>query len=262
MLHSERLENIRNILKEKKTVTCKELCLLYNVSDVTIRKDLAKIEKEGLIKKIHGGAILKESHEEEHINHPNISHLIDIKKASNYEVKLQIAKLALQQIDDGDIIFLGSGTSCYLLAKLLKQKNNLIVVTNNLSAVSELIHNVKKVLLIGGEVSTVDNITYFSSTINPSQQLESIFVNKAFTGCSGIDIKAGITVNSIISTYIYNAIPDIKRQWFMMIDDDKYDKIGMYQVCSPNSIDQVISNNIPPKYKDYFDSTNIGYIEL
>lgn len=261
MLHSERLESIRNIIKTKKIVTCKELGSLYNVSDVTIRKDLSIIEKEGLIKKIHGGATLIEEPEKKEKHEQSLSP-INTSKVSNYDIKVKIAQLALDQIDDGDIIFLGSGVTCYILATLLKQKKNLLVVTNNLSAVSVLIQNVNKVLLIGGEVSTVDNMTYFSSIRNPSQQLESVFVNKAFTSCSGIDLKAGITVNSIISTYIYKAIPDIKRQWFMMIDDQKYEKIGMYQVCSTKSLDYIISNKIPKKYSEYFDSNNIEYITL
>jgi DeoR/GlpR family transcriptional regulator of sugar metabolism len=259
MLHSERIENIRSIIKEKGTVTCKDLCSYYNVSDVTIRKDLALLEKDQFIERIHGGAVLKKQHTKNAEKQNPLSN-IDKLNVSNYEVKFEIAKIALDQINDGDIIFLGSGVTCCILAELLKQKNDLIVVTNNLSAVSILIHNVKKVLLIGGEVSTVDGMTYFSSIRNPSHQLESVFVNKAFTSCSGIDLKAGVTVNSVISTYIYKAIPDIKRQWYMMIDDEKYDKIGMYQVCSIESLDYIISNKIPNDYLNYFKSNKIQAI--
>lgn len=260
MLHSERIEDIRNIIKERETVTCKELCSHYNVSDVTIRKDLAILEKEKFIKRIHGGAVLNKQSTDD-LGRLNSLSNIDRSVVSNYDMKVKIARLALEQINNGDIIFLGSGITCCILAELLKQKNDLIVVTNNLSAVSILINNVKKVLLIGGEVSTVDNMTYFSSVRNPSHQLESVFVNKAFTSCSGIDLKAGITVTSVISTYIYKAIPDIKRQWYMMIDDEKYDKIGMYQVCSIESLDYIISNEIPNDYLNYFKSNKIQSIE-
>ncbi len=259
MLHEERLNVIRSLILTNKRVMSSELREKFGVSDVTIRKDLAILAKEGNIEKIHGGAILKNS---------DIQPLESILPAfpDHYSKKNfllnKIVRYALDQIHDGDTIFLGSGRTCCALAKLLGEKKNISVVTNNISAISDLIKCNVKVFLVGGEVATVDNVSYFSSIEKPSQYLESIYVNKAFTSCSGLDMNAGITVNSIISTYMYKAIPSIQRKWFMLVDKEKFNKIGMYKVCSLDSLDCIITNDISEEYALFFKDSNINYVSV
>jgi DeoR family fructose operon transcriptional repressor len=254
MLQEERLEDIRKKVIQEKKVLVNELVKEYGVSDVTIRKDLQILTKEKLIKKIHGGALLNESREN------NFKNLLEEQDLEKDKVKSKIIKIALNQIKEGDTIFLGSGRTCSLLAKELKNFKQLTVVTNNLSAVMDLLNSSCKLYIVGGEVTTTDSRTYFSSIENASQYLKSIFVSKAFTSCSGLDLNAGITVNSIISTYIYKNLSDINRSWYLMIDEEKFDKMGIYKVAELNQINCVIANKIPEKYKKYFNENKIKHL--
>lgn len=250
MLQEERINAIRQQIITNKKVTISELCQKFKVSDVTIRKDLQVLSNEGLIKKMYGGALLNESFS------PTASHMVS--NTSNFsEDKKIVAQLAASQIEDGDTLFLGSGITCSLLAKELSAFKNLTIVTNNVSALNDLLAMPCKLFIIGGEVATVDKVTFFSSIENPSQYLQSIFVDKAFTSCSGLDLTAGITVNSIISTYIYKSMLQIKKRWYLMLDEEKFDHMGFYKVADLNQVDYLISNNIPDNYFSYLNNENI-----
>jgi DeoR family fructose operon transcriptional repressor len=239
----KRLEEIKETLYHNGKVFVAELSQKYHVSEVSIRKDLTKLENQGYAIKFYGGAALAAP---------------DAKTSSNETdffqdpIRLALAKRALQEINDGDCIFLGSGRTCCILARLLNEKKNLTVVTNNISALNDLIGHVAKVYLIGGEVTTTDHQTLFSSWDQPQSFTENIFVNKAFTSISGLDLKAGLTVNSIISTYVYRHIPGMSHHWFLIVDLSKFDRIAIYPVAELNAPQTIISNAIPKKYQDYF----------
>lgn len=253
MFKIERISEIKRIITESKSVKVSDLCARFNVSDVTIRKYLTILENEGFIKKTYGGAVLIE-------NSGSAASPMYL-TTENEQIKKHIAELALSCINDGDTIFLGSGETCVDLAKILVNFKHLNVVTNNFSTISYLYGNVAKVFFIGGEVTSVDGTTKFSSIENPAKYLEDVFVTKAFTSASGVDLAADITVSSIISTYMYKCIPSIKRKWYLMVDASKFGRIGLYKVASISDIDCVIANDIPPAYIDAFISANVQIIK-
>lgn len=256
MLQEERINEIRKKVIENKKVLVSELCKQYGLSGVTIRKDLQLLHKEGVIKKIYGGGLLNENFLK---NKKTLANENNFKFHGN-DAKEKVVNLALLQIQDGDTIFLGSGVTCSLLAKKLYKFKNLTVVTNNISALMDLISFQCKLYIIGGEVTTVDSETYFSSIENASQYLKTIYVSKAFTSCSGIDLNAGITVNSIISTYIYRNLSDINRRWYMLVDNEKFGRMGIYKIADLNQIDYIISNTISKAYSAYFKENGIKYL--
>lgn len=132
--------------------------------------------------------------------------------------RIALAERACEEIQDGDSIFLGSGQTCCYLAKLLERFHNLSIVTNNITALSDLLKTDSRVYLLGGEVTSTDAHTLFSSPENPSTFTNHVFVSKAFTSISGIDLQAGLTVHSIVSTHIYRNLPSIARSWYLMAD--------------------------------------------
>ncbi|NCA99309.1 MAG: DeoR/GlpR transcriptional regulator [Clostridia bacterium] len=247
----KRWEEIKETLFREGKVTVAELSQKYQVSEVSIRKDLTKLENEGFAIKFYGGAALAA---------PDADR--DTASADFFQdpIRLALAKRAVQEINDGDCIFLGSGRTCCILARLLDGKKNLTVVTNNITAMQDLIGHVAKVYLIGGEVTTTDDKTLFSSWDLPQSFTESIFVNKAFTSISGLDLKAGLTVNSIISTYIFRHIPTMSHHWYVMMDLSKFDKIAIYPVAELKLVQTIIANAIPEKYQSYCQENGIEMV--
>ncbi len=110
MFAIQRLESILELLNEKGIVQVNELVKLLNVSDVTIRKDLNKLQKDGLITKTHGGAILNKE-----LSNPSL--ISTPKSQISTDNRDVLAQIACSYIQDGDTIFLGSGNTCTAFAK-------------------------------------------------------------------------------------------------------------------------------------------------
>lgn len=235
---TSRLDAIRNLLLTQKKVQVNELSEKFQISTVTIRKDLALLEEEGVAQRIYGGAVLAET---------VFPATFDVPQDG---VRALLAERACDEISDGDSIFLGSGRTCCCLAKRLSRFQNLSVVTNNITALGDLLKSNARVYLLGGEVTSTDAYTLFSSPENPHSFTDHIFVSKAFTSISGIDLHAGLTVNSIVSTHIYRNLPSITRSWYLMADSSKFDQIAMYPVAGLDAVSCLITDRLPDSYQE------------
>ena len=174
----------------------------------------------------------------------------------------QLAQFACSTICDGDIIFLGSGRTCCILAKLLHKFSDLSVVTNNITALDDLLPSGVRIYLLGGEVTSTDGITLFSSPEDPANFTQNIRVNKAFTSISGIDLDKGLTVNSIISTYIYRYLPEICNQWYLMTSSNKFNKLSMYSAAKLTDVNCIITDDYPPEYEAFFRENHIEIVTV
>lgn len=249
MMYS-RIQQIMDILKVNKKVYVNDLSARFNISKVSIRKYLTELENQGLAVRFYGGASLVQAP--------------PYKDAAQYIYSdphwITLAHRARKQITDGDSIFIGSGRSCCVLAREMTGIKNLTVVTNNITALPDINRNANRIYLIGGEVTSTDNQTLFSSWESPLSLLENIFVNKAFTSVSGLDLKAGLTVDSIISTYIFKQILDMAQRWYLIADSTKFDKVAIHKVADLGQIHAIITDNLPQRYADLFAKLNVEII--
>ncbi|RKX88040.1 MAG: hypothetical protein DRP70_07225 [Spirochaetes bacterium] len=250
-MSESRINEIKELLKQKKKVYVNDLSARLNVSKVSIRKYLSRIETQGFAIRFYGGASLVEASSFED----------GIERVYSDPLRVSLAHQARKHIADGDSIFIGSGRSCCALARELTGLQDLTVVTNNITALPELIKNATRVYLIGGEVTSTDNQTLFSSWESPQTQLGNIFVNKAFTSISGLDLKAGLTVDSIITTYIYKQIPSMAHRWYLIADSRKFDKISIYQVAELSQIHTLITDKIPQHYAEGLAALNVEVVQ-
>ncbi|MCY6371139.1 DeoR/GlpR family DNA-binding transcription regulator [Clostridium ganghwense] len=251
MLVVERMEMIKQILRNDKKIDINSLTSMLGVSDVTVRKDLDKLQEEGFLKKIHGGAILAESKD----NFENEKIII-----SNLQQKEKIAEMAYKTIQKGESIFIGSGTTSYLLAQKIRKEDRISVVTNNVSALNILLPNCVNVVLIGGEVISQNGIMFTLGGKKISNSLEGVYVNKAFTSVTGVDLNAGLTVTKEFSVYIYKHISKITNNWTLMIDESKYNRIGLFYAASLDSPNCIITNKMDDQYKKEFDEKGIDVL--
>jgi len=145
MLKETRKDKISSILEEKKDLTINELKKYFNVSLSTIHRDLDVLEREGRIKKVHGGVLLNKVEDIETQN--------EIRLKTNISLKKEIAKKALEYVEESDCIFIDNSTTCYYFAKELAASGykKVIVVTNSNLIPSLLINNKYiKVVSTGG----------------------------------------------------------------------------------------------------------------
>ena len=176
MLAIERKNEILDKLRAEQRVLVSDLAEYYNVTEETIRRDLDKLEKEGYATKTYGGAILGNS------------------TKTNVDAKNQIAALASRLIEDGDHLMLDDSSTSLYLAKKLKEKKNLTVITNSVELVVEL-NGIEgwTIILTGGRLKP-DSLALVGD--QTQQMLRRYHVDTAVMSCKGIDLKAGVTDSS------------------------------------------------------------------
>jgi DeoR/GlpR family transcriptional regulator of sugar metabolism len=248
MLIFERHRKIKEILQEYTHIDVMTLSSILNVSQVTIRKDLEQLEKDGVLTRIHGGAILNQDPLEK-INEESDS-LID--------EKAMIGKLASRLIDEGNIIFLGNGNTCIQIAKHIKSIKNISVITNNISIIEELFacENIN-LFGIGGKVQKMKGGFYFYGSLS-IEAISKLHFHKAFLSPTGVHIQYGYSVSNPEVLDLYNAVKAVSDKIVMVSDYSKFDKVSMVQFSSLKDMEILVTNeNIPVKYKEFFFSAGV-----
>lgn len=220
MFAEERQKKILELLKKNRRVSNTELIKKFGVSGTTIRIDLTELEQKGLLSRTHGGAILKED--------PVFGEdSISSRRGKNRERKECIARKARKEIHDGDTILLDSGTTALELAKLLKDVNNLTVITNDLQVALKLqkYHEIHLILL-GGRVRTSFECTVGGMGI---RTLEELSVDKVFMTTNALSVQKGATTPNLDNAEIKREMMKIGNRKYLLCDSTK---IGTKTVCS------------------------------
>lgn len=254
MYAAERLAKIKRIIREKKRIDVSTLSRLLAVSEVTIRRDLLKLEKEGYIIKTYGGAVLQELVDEGSKSGMPGFNLEDDPYLAEKE---QIGKIAANLVQDEQIVFLGPGTTCYQIAVNLIQKKNLTFVTNNLYVISLLqkAPNIK-VIGVGGEVNYARNCL-----VGPIAQdcIKYLHVNIGFVTVDGINLDRGYTLNDFAVLDIIRTVKLNSDEMVLAADYSKFDKNALTSIGDLKYFKKVITNSrIPAEYKNYFFENCIG----
>ncbi|EXX85734.1 DeoR faimly transcriptional regulator [Paenibacillus darwinianus] len=242
MFAIERMNKIKEILFKDKRVDVFELSELFSVTEVTIRRDLDKLEQMGFLVKIYGGAVLKED--------AALQPLIAESEDELIEEKRMIGKIASHMIDDGDAIYLSPGTTSLEIARNLKGKKT-TVVTNDITTALELKDAAgSKVLLTGGDLIPSTSKLVGGFTL---QTLEGIHINKAFIGVKGAHLDTGYTVDTYEETMVVQQVKKISSEIIMVADYTKFNRKGFAKLGDLLMADKVITNKqIPAEYKKYY----------
>lgn len=231
MLFEERAKLIINQLEEKSTVSNKELIKLLNVSEATIRRDLDVLEEEGILNRVHGGAILKKIEVKEDT--------MEEKFVLNLKEKKQIAKIASIVVEEKDFIFLDAGTTTFELIPYLKDKN-ITVVTNGLMHLEELMKYNINSYLIGGHIKKSTKALVGSIALN---NLKTVNFSKAFIGANGIDSKYGLTTPDIEEASIKSKAIENSLKAYILVDGSKFGKVYFSKIAELNQ-GTIITNDI------------------
>ncbi len=214
-LAPKRLERLREILRIDHVVSVEELCRRLEVSAATVRRDLAQLESLGEVRRVHGGGVGTESRLEEP--------LFDDKTSIAAREKQRIAQAALKFIQPNDTIFLDGGSTVLELARLIRDRSNLTVVTNSLRAAIELAAQGPRVILIGGEFRRLSQ-----TLVGPLTRLtlDEVHVDKAFMGTIGLTLEEGLTTTDPSEAYTKELVMQHARQVFLLADHSKVGKVS------------------------------------
>ncbi len=241
MLQEERHKRIIDQLKKESTVRISELSESLGVTRQTVRRDLSELDKDGIIKKVHGGAVL---------NRTNIEPPYSARDNTSVTEKQYIGEKAASFIEDGDAIFLDIGTTTLSMAKKLESKKDLTVITNSLLIAIELANNPEiKVIMCGGELRGKE--LSLSGPIS-NKSIQDIFIDKAFIGVGGLSLDAGFTDYHLDEAEFRRLMIKNAQKAFALADHSKIDIVAIYKTADLSEIDVLITDmKTPISFVDY-----------
>ena len=251
MLALERRKEILEKLMEEKRVVVSELSKKYAVSEETIRRDLEKLEQDGYATKSYGGAILNEN--------VGFDMPLNVRSKRNVEAKQQIASLAAELIHDGDHIMLDASSTDLFLAKALKQKKNLTVVTNSIEIILEFSEIPGwTVISSGGNLRE----GYLALTgAQAETAMQSYYVDKAFISCKGMDRIRGIMDPVQEFATMKQAILRSSAKKYLLVDHTKFGRGAFAKSAEITDVGAVITDRKPERdWLDYFAGYGIECI--
>lgn len=229
----ERQNDILSLLKTKEKLLVNDLCEIYGVSPATIRNDLNTLEKRGLLKRTHGGAIakFKIGFEETSVEKFNLLS----------EQKERIAERAESYIEDGDVIAIDTGTSAYALAKMISGKQKITVVTTDLRIANLLEgYNGVSVVIAGGTVRKG-----FGCTVGAiaNSVLMSMNVDKVFLATNSVGADGRLSTPDLEQAQIKSSLIKMGKQVFLICDSTKFTASSFAKFGTLDDVDMIITDD-------------------
>jgi DeoR/GlpR family transcriptional regulator of sugar metabolism len=232
MLAVERRNQIEQLITQNKSVLVADLAKKFDVTPETIRGDLEKLERQGVLVRTYGGATLVESVDDM---------TIQMRDTINYEGKHNIGKKAAGLIRDGETIFLDASTSSLHVARNIKDKRGVTVITNAEKVVAELAgFDDIRVICVGGKLEP-KNMSYIGR-IAEEVIRKNYCANRFFFSCRGATLHRGLMESSEAEAEIKKAMMDMSETSIFLCDRSKLGKLGIHVISDLTGIDSIITD--------------------
>ena len=247
MLAIERRGQILSAIESEKSVLVTELAKKHGVTEETIRRDLEKLENEGLVIKTYGGAILADNISAEQ----SYSHRVK----TNENEKLIIAQKVFDLIEPGENIMLDASSTCVFIARKLKEKGRLTIITNSVEILLECSDCEGLNLIATGGTLRGTSLSLVGQ--DAARTINKFTVDKAIISCKGLDFDKGVMESRIDDTEIKKAMADNAKQLILAVDNSKFDRLSFVKSVAMQKVNTIVSNDIPSSWKDFFLKNNI-----
>lgn len=240
-----RQQRIMEITHAMKKVEVSYLAKEIDVSEVTIRKDLSKLEALGLIKREHGYATINNEDD------------LNFRMSLNYQQKKRIAKKAATSIRSGETIFIESGSTCALLAEALKASHQDITIVTNSYFIAERLREANNitVVLLGGIYQKDSQVT-----VGPmvKEAASNFYVEKFFVGIDGYDDERGFTGIDIQRSEVSRYLSERAEKTIILTDSSKFGHRGTVKVFDTQEVQQIYTDDqLEDKYIQQFNEKGI-----
>lgn len=251
MLAIERRNAILARLNTQGKVIVSDLSQEFGVTEETIRRDLEKLDNEGLAKKTYGGAVINQS--------LNTDLPFNVRKRTNVELKQKIADKIAELIHDGDYIMLDASSTATYVTQRIKSRKNITLITNSVEILLELADKDDWNILSTGGALKKGGLALIGTSAE--KMIRGFHVDLAVCSSKGIDINMGITDSSEKDSVIKQAIFSAADRKVLAVDSTKFDKISFVRVCDAGDVDTVVTDTQPAeRWAEYFRENNVELI--
>lgn len=249
---SSRRQRIAALLREQGSVQIPALAELFNVSTQTLRKDLNFLDSKGICTRSPGGAILR------HTATPR-ENAIDVKRTLYADEKVRIGQRAAQLIGVGESVLLDSGTTTLQVARHIDPEDALVVVTNDVGIMNELVsHQHVQLVFLGGTLRRKSLSFYGTQT---EQALEGLHVDKLFLAADGVDIEKGITTHFEPEALLNRKMCEVAREIIVVTDSSKFGRVCLHKILEPQRIGKLVTDaGIPAEAREALARSGVEVI--
>lgn len=235
MLAIERRREILARLSSDGKVIVAELAKDFGVTEETVRRDLEKLDAEGLASKIYGGAVSRKS--------AALDLPYNVRVAVNVEEKERISDIAADFIKDGDRLMLDSSSTDIYIVRKLKSKKNLTIITNSVKILLELADKPDFTVLCTGGSLKEGSLSLIGSSAE--KMISSYHVDAAIVSCKGVDMALGVTDSNELDGQIKQAMFASADKKILALDCAKFDNKSFVKLCDTRDLDMIITDRSP-----------------
>lgn len=233
-MNKEREKAIIEIALKEKRVTVKDLAKRLYASEPSIRRDLSGLEKQNLLKRTHGGAILDENA----VSDIKIPFLI--RELEKTDEKIKIARKAAELITDGSVIFLDASTSAYNMVPFLAEKMKIVVITNGIKALTKLSEYNISCIGTGGKV--INSCLAFAGE-NACKTIERYNADYCFFSCRGISEDGLLSDISEDENLVRLKMLEHSAKSYFLCTNEKFGKTFFNTLCRSDELTGIIRSD-------------------
>lgn len=234
LMQDERFLNIIEYLKEHQTATLAELARLNQVSVDTTRRDIEKLDKDRVLKRVRGGAVYHQA--------DITTQKTEVRRISNKGEKIEVAHLLKNYLLDGQAIALNSGTTCISIAEFLVENYyRLTILTNNLEVIKIVSQNEGFTVLVPGGLYDLKEGAIYGEQCE--KDILKYNIDKAILGVQAISVEKGITDFRFRQEGIMKAMLKAAKEKIVVADASKFEKTSYVNICRLDEIDCIISGS-------------------
>ncbi|GAB4481299.1 MAG: DeoR/GlpR family DNA-binding transcription regulator [Anaerolineales bacterium] len=233
LIPAQRHELLLKVLASQRIASCAALAEALNVSESTIRRDLEILEKQGLVERTRGGAILNERirYEAEFVQ----------RAQRMIEEKRLIGRAAATMIEPGDVVFVNSGTTTEQVLRQIRGVPNVTVFTNNTSLLNDGFEVDYELVVLGGSYLPLSKAVVGPLT---SSNLSQVYATKTFIGIEGISLRYGCTVSTFPEAEIIRLmIEHTQGPVIIVTDHTKWGAVSNHLIARLEQVDKVITDS-------------------
>lgn len=242
-MRTKRIDLIETYIIKNKSVTLDTLCEEFAVSKNTIRRDIDTLLERGTIKKVYGGVTAVDSS-------PSVPQLIPYNERNTLlpDEKDSICRLCAQFIEDNDIIYIDTGTTCLNLIDYISEKE-CTILTNSLQLFLKAVQYPKLTVISMPGVLKRETLSFAGTEVN--EYLKTYNINKAFMACTGVTIKNGLTNASLEEYIVKKAVMENSQYRYLLADHTKFGRASLMTYWPLTQVDHIITDQeLPAEYKE------------
>ena len=227
MLAIERRSAILSKLVVEGKVLVSDLSREFGVTEETIRRDLEKLDKDGLVHKTYGGAVKAEN--------INLDLPFQVRKQKNVEMKQQIAAKIASTINDGAYLMLDSSTTALCVIKHIMNRKDITIITNSIEILIELCNKPDWNIISTGGTLKEGGLSLVG--YQAEKMLAGFHVDMAICSCKGLDAEVGVTDSNERDSAVKTAMFQSAKKRVLAVDSTKFDKASFVKVCDLSFVD-------------------------